>query len=279
MINLDYPLVLEMLADLRDQRRADSAAYLIWYLENYFRLTRDEAIDCVGDKPGDQGVDAIWVNEPAGIVYIFQSRLIQDRKKTVGDAMLKPFAGTLRLFDTPESVEHMLTGGSSTILNRIRDLDIASKIGKYSVRGEFLTNLNIDENGKRYLRSIDQITFVGKEYLETRYISSDRDIPIHSPATFALGNQDRIAYKSGSVLAIVAPARAADLIQLEGIADQSLFAPNVRGPLGKTDINKALVKSIESKDLHSLFPLFHNGITIVAGKVDSKKTAVTTSNR
>jgi hypothetical protein len=41
----------------------------------------------------------------------------------------------------------------------------------------------------------------------------------------------------------------------------------VRGPLGKTPINKAIVGSIKDKSLHKSFPLFHNGITIIAGNV------------
>jgi hypothetical protein len=68
------------------------------------------------------------------------------------------------------------------------------------------------------------------------------------------------------------------LVQLQGISDQSLFDQNVRGPLGKTAINKAIVTSIREKPLHKSFPLFHNGITIIAGKVDVDSNSITTED-
>ena len=57
-------------------------------------------------------------------------------------------------------------------------------------------------------------------------------------------------------------------MQLQGISDQSIFDYNVRGALGNTKINKGIVRSIKDKSLHKQFPLFHNGITIVAEDVE-----------
>src|SRR5438477_4052374 len=70
-----------------------------------------------------------------------------------------------------------------------------------------------------------------------------------------------------NTMAVIAPIRATELVTLEGISDQSLFAFNVRGPLGKTQVNRDIVKSIRDKTLHKLFPLFHNGITVIASDV------------
>ncbi len=55
---------------------------------------------------------------------------------------------------------------------------------------------------------------------------------------------------------------------MEGIADQSLFAYNVRGPLGRTKVNKDLVKSIQDNKTHKIFPLFHNGATVITRRLD-----------
>jgi hypothetical protein len=54
------------------------------------------------------------------------------------------------------------------------------------------------------------------------------------------------------------------LVKLNGIADQSIFNYNVRGPLGRTAVNRDIVNSIRDPKTHKLFPLFHNGITIIA---------------
>jgi hypothetical protein len=55
---------------------------------------------------------------------------------------------------------------------------------------------------------------------------------------------------------------------LTGIADQSLFAYNVRGSLGNTQVNRDIVRSIREPASHKLFPLFHNGITVIARQLD-----------
>jgi len=63
-----------------------------------------------------------------------------------------------------------------------------------------------------------------------------------------------------------------------GIADQSVFAFNVRGPLGKTQVNKDIVASIGDATSHKLFPLFHNGVTIIARELDTTADAVSMSD-
>jgi len=65
---------------------------------------------------------------------------------------------------------------------------------------------------------------------------------------------------------------------MDGIANQAVFAYNVRGPLGGTQVNRDIGKSIADKTKHKLFPLFHNGMTIVAESVDYDKDTIHVSN-
>lgn len=77
MINLGYPEILENFRDHLDPKRTESASFLIWYLENYYRLETLEAIDCVCDQSGDKGVDGMYVNEACGTIDIFQTKISQ----------------------------------------------------------------------------------------------------------------------------------------------------------------------------------------------------------
>lgn len=65
------------------------------------------------------------------------------------------------------------------------------------------------------------------------------------------------------LLAFIASIKANELVKMSGIADQSVFAHNLRGPLGGTIVNGDIVKSIKEKAHQKKTPLFHNGITIV----------------
>ena len=58
-----------------------------------------------------------------------------------------------------------------------------------------------------------------------------------------------------------------ELVQLADIADQSIYAYNVRGPLGLTAVNKGISESLQNKETHKKFPIFPNGITIIANKM------------
>ena len=60
---------------------------------------------------------------------------------------------------------------------------------------------------------------------------------------------------------------ATELVKLNGIADLSLFDPNVRLGLGKTRINRELDATVTDQTQHSLFPAYHNGLTVLTRKL------------
>src|SRR5688500_14105584 len=99
MIDVNYPKTLDLFAQHRATGREDGVSFLIWCLENYYRLDPIESIDSVCDQPGDKGVDGIFVNDNNQTITIFQSRLYQNPTALVGDAALRTFAGTLTQFE------------------------------------------------------------------------------------------------------------------------------------------------------------------------------------
>lgn len=268
-INVDYPTVLNLIAEYRAPERWDSAAFLIWYLENYYRLDPEEAIDAVCDKKNDKGVDGIWVDDDEETIVIFQSRMKQDPAKTIGDSSLSQFAGTLLQFKTKTALDAMLAAaGMAKVASLVKRLDLQSKIETYTISGEFLSNVNIDNHGEAYLKAASNITFIGKQHLEKRYISSVRKPPRHHRIKFSTRGYSVTEHDvDQTTRAVIVPIKGSELVKLGGIADQSIFAFNVRGPLGKTAINKAIVASIKKRSSHKSFPLFHNGITVIASEV------------
>jgi hypothetical protein len=277
MIDVGYPNLLRLFPEHLDNDRAESASFLIWYLEHYYRLDPTEAIDAVCDQAGDKGVDGIFVNDSDQTITIFQSRISQRANATIGDTGLKEFAGTLGQFETVEKISNLVTSaGAAAVATLIKSLDLVNKLGTHEVRGEFVTNIDLDRNGEAYLKTNSLITFVGKTALRTTYISDERNLPVRTPATFdILGFSPTEYIVDENRKAVIAPVKAIDLVKMAGIADQSLFAYNVRGPLGKTNVNKDIVASIKDKGKHKLFPLFHNGITVIAGKVELTKEKLT----
>lgn len=270
MISIEYPSILGLLKDYLVPGRTESASFLMWYLENFYRMDPQDAVDSVCDQPGDKGVDGIYLNEANGTIDVFQAKISQNPSSTIGDAALKHFFGTLAQFESKSSIENLINGASSRqVAALINRLNISMLIDQYKLRGVFLSNANIDSNGQAYLNKLSQIEFVGKSKLESSYISDKREIPEGVTAEFDIsGLNISKHYADEKTLALIAPIKASELVKTPGIADQSIFAYNVRGPLGGTNVNRDIVISIKDKSLHRKFPLFHNGITIVANKIE-----------
>ena len=60
MIDVDYPALLNLFPQHVAKDRSESASFLIWYLENYYRLDSEEAVYVTCDQRGDRGVDGIF---------------------------------------------------------------------------------------------------------------------------------------------------------------------------------------------------------------------------
>jgi len=65
--------------------RGESAAFLIWFMENFFRLEMQDAIDGVCDQVNDKGIDGIYVDDDDEIIYLFQSKFSPNNNQRQGD--------------------------------------------------------------------------------------------------------------------------------------------------------------------------------------------------
>lgn len=239
-------------------------------LEKYYRLDPQLAIDSVCDNSGDKGVDGIYINEGMSTIDIFQTKIAQSEKKSIGDTILKEFLGTLDQFSTKEKLENLIkTAGKAQVASLIQRLDLIEKLDAYRIRGVFISNVDLSSDGEAILNEIDDIEFLGKSELEDQYISDKKEINVRAEAEFDISENETTTYfADAETITYIAPINAKELVQLQGISDQSIFDYNVRGALGNTKINKGIVRSIRDKALHKQFPLFHNGITIVAEDVE-----------
>ena len=243
------------------------------------RLDTQTAVDAVCDQKGDRGVDGVFVDENAQTITVFQSRISQRNDRTAGDAGLRELAGTVAQFATADGIKELVSAAGNAQVGALVDrLQLVDKIATHSLRGEFLTNINIDQNGTDYINSVPNIIFTGKDILQTTYVSEARDIPDHPPITFDIHGLPVAEWVVDTATrALVVPIKAVELVGMTGIADQSLFAYNVRGPLGRTQVNKDIGSSIGNKGRHKEFPLFHNGITVIARDVVSDPDRLTIS--
>jgi hypothetical protein len=276
-IDLTYPKLLDLFSQHLDPNRTESASFLIWYFENYLRLDPVDAVDAVCDQPGDKGVDGVYINEDSGTIEVYQSKISQKKGRTIGDTLLKEFAGTLKQFESISTLKNMIaSAGKADVAKLVERLDLLNKVGDYALKGIFVSNSDLDKNGSDYLKAHTAIRFVGNSELVTTFISAARDARIGKPASFDVSGYEISTYVvDKGHEAVIAPLKASELVKLDGIANQALFAYNVRGPLGRTQVNKDIASSVRDRSRHKLFPLFHNGITIIAKELKATKDRIT----
>jgi hypothetical protein len=279
-LNLSYPAILDLFREHLDPKRTESASFLVWYLENYYRLDAVEAIDSVCDQKGDKGVDGIYVNEAEACIYVFQSQISQKVKSSIGDTSLKEFQGTLSQFKDEASIQNFIkSGGKADVVSLVRRLELVTKRKTHALKGVFLSNVEIDANGKAFLDCAPEIIFVGQNNLDATYISDERSKAVATTAEFDISGFSVSEYiVDKNTKSLIAPIKAIELTTLRGIADQSLFDYNVRGSLGKTQVNKDIVSSIKDPRTHKLFPLFHNGITVICESLDATADKIKINN-
>jgi hypothetical protein len=246
MIDLSYPALLDLFRIHIDPKRTESASFLIWYLENYYRLDTTEAIDSVCDQRGDKGVDGIYVSNGDMTIDVFQCRISQKKDSSIGDAALREFRGTLSQFESAETIQNLITSsGEAQVGHLVRRLDLVNKVETHEVRGIFISNIEIDSNGISYLKTEPKMVFFGRNTLIESYIPDKRLVPVPSTAVFDVSGFDSMEYiVDQETKCLIAPIKASELSRLQGISDQSLFAFNVRGPLGRTQVNKDIERSI-----------------------------------
>ncbi len=265
-LNLDYSNLPKVIGGVGMDHKQLSKQFLIWFLQNYYHLEETEAYDCVCDNTYDKGIDGIYVNEHLKQIDIFSSTVVTKPKGT-GDVKPKEFQGSLIQFKSSTSVRRLEQDTTNIDLQRIlRDQDIATKIEDgYDIQGFYVTNSSADDQTTQFLQHAPHITLWDKSKLENEYIQLEKTPPIATPVTFDISTVPSMEYEIDDDLTmVIAPVSASELVKMDGIANNELFAPNVRFWLGKnTPVNKAIAESIQDEKEHKYFPAFHNGLIVL----------------
>lgn len=176
-----------------------------------------EAVSAVCDQRGDKGVDGIFVNDNDETITIFQAKINQSSHTTVGDKPLREFSGTLNQFTSAEKIQSLLDSAPNTQLAKlIKFEELVTKINTHELRGEFLSNVDLDANGEDFLKTQANITFIGKTELNTTYISTERNLPIRKPASFDVSGFEVTQYiADAATKAIIAPIKATELVTMD----------------------------------------------------------------
>ena len=90
-IDLTYPNILTHISQYKSDKRTESAAFLIWYLVNYYRLDELDATDCVCDSMETKALTAYMSTKVLGQSISFKAKLARKRIQVSETLNLKNF--------------------------------------------------------------------------------------------------------------------------------------------------------------------------------------------
>ncbi len=281
VLDLSYPAILNLFGDYAARGRTESNAFLAWFLQNFYRLEDTDVDDAICDHTKDKGIDGIYVSELFQQINVFQVWLRSaPTPKDLGDVDLKEFLGTLTQLQTPSDVRHIGATTTSTNLKKlISRWEIDKKIEEgYEVRGTFITNRTCNRDAHDLMHISPNLVVFDKVELERQFLPIDKTEPIASSITFDVSTVSVLQHKiEANLEMIMAPVAASELVKMDGIANQELFAWNLRYQLKRSPVNKAINKSLEEPSEHKYFPAFHNGLTVLTENLSFDKKNITIS--
>ncbi|HEV2574163.1 MAG TPA: AIPR family protein [Beijerinckiaceae bacterium] len=275
--DLEYANLAEIIKKHTDKGRPFSIAFLNWFLEHLYRLEQVTAEDAICDKNNDRGIDGIYIDDEKDEIHIFQAKTKQ--KGTIGDKDIREFSGTINQLRDPDSLARFLDGKvDDEIKEKIIRANVPDLLKKgYRVRGVFVTNVALDANGKDALENDPALIGYDNEAIARNYVDLDVEGGIRATYEFE-SDGEPLLHQADTVKVVVFFVSGSELAKMPGIDDGSLFELNVRLPLGSTKVNRAIRESIEKKNQHRKFALFHNGVTILAKKVEIEGQSIKITN-
>lgn len=274
--DLEYASLKGRIGPIEDRTDlAESAAFLYWVLVNVYRLDETEARDAICDHSNDKGIDGIFVDHNNEEIHFLQSKIRQSATGTIGDVGPKNLMGSVHQFNDPAKIDGILAGNADADLKRLIVRSQVAEMVKngYSLVGVYVSNELQDVDSVGYGGITPDIRILDRTAIADRIIDLDSDESKKGTFTFDTSYVEPMAMQSGSgdsaAEMYVFPARALQLVHMDGISDGSLFRANVRYTLGNTSVNRSIRQSIGEKTTHGNFVLFHNGIIILCSDVDT----------
>jgi hypothetical protein len=244
--------------------RSESAAFLVWFLENFYRLEKQDAEDAVCDQTNDKGIDGIYIDDEDEIIFLFQSKYSPKDNQDQGDNDIKTFIGARQWFKDENSINNLLNStASSELKSLVKGIKVIEKT-RYKSISVFVTNKKFNVHAQEYIPIADSLEAYDINILLDKYTYFADTENVFPSVDLYISNNSRIEYQlPDGTQAKVYAINAKELLKLNGIQDRTLFYKNVRYGVGNSRVNKSIRANILDNNEHLNFFLYHNGITII----------------
>ena len=258
----------------------DGQRFVAWYLRNIHNLDIVETKECITDGPGDKQIDAVYIDNQDGIIYIIQGKFYSGN--TV-DA--EPLREVLSSWIQIKNLESLQENANDKLKVKIKEISQAIE-DDYSICFELITTATLTKAAYNdfitFQKELSEdedlsanIYLVDKETLQLKYDEAlNRNRP-YINFDFQVDKDKCMEIDLSGTKAVIAAIPLKECIQIPGIHDGSLFRKNVRQSLGTSNkVNKEIAKTLKNNSED--FFLLHNGITAICSKITLEGNTLST---
>jgi uncharacterized protein YpmB len=264
----------------RNPQLLDDSAFVVWFLRAFITEDEKQAVDSLTGQAGDKSSDAIYLDHDNRIAFVVQGKYhshnhsIEPRSSIIALADL----GRSILSDRLEIFKSVLNKSNPMVQKKLQEVRSLVHTREYQLVLRYVTtgrisDTNIEEgearidefeNGRFETYSYVDLTKLMQDYIEGGAPPVPTiPLPVKSLEVFS-----RTDTTTGitSWIFTMAGTDVGNLFRDIGVR---LFARNIRGYLGNTDINRVMQKTIEKEP--DYFWYYNNGITIVCDEAKQIK--------
>jgi len=253
----------------KEENLDKSQAFIIWILEQYYSLPREEVISAMTDSKGDKRIDAFLESEDS--LRIIQCKFYDDETKEVGENEISTFKGCLDWLKQPNEIQQLnlpkLFDASTTFVEKWNEG--ANVELHYFAFGRFCDGANRERRvfNNSEFRDRIQMHFHDIDDIVNLFQANLQSVnPLSSETlSFELTKNQFFLRQHGSFPALVLSIKGCDLSLLYAKYGDRLFERNIRLFRGtrKGSINAEMVNTILDKNERRKFWYYNNGISFV----------------
>lgn len=271
--------------DMRERypKLKDDELFVAWFMKCFITDTEAEGIASLVGGTKDKGLDAVHIDDASRKVFIIQGKYHQKANSTTEKRSdILAFADLARSFTEDEAFRTYRSGLATDALGKADEARKRIKSRDYSLQLYFVTtgkcSAPLIKESESFVRKVSvkaDINIIdGKRVL--RLLSDYLDgvappvplleIELESGQGVTLSGVLQRFDRHTGIESWVVPVAVDQISSMYESAGIRLFARNVRGFLGDTQINRNLKKTLDTEP--EFFWYYNNGITIVCDSAE-----------
>jgi uncharacterized protein YpmB len=267
-------------------------AFVVWFLRAFIVDEESNALAAIGGGARDKGVDALHIDHDNRLVSVVQGKYRQNANagtESRSDVLALANLGRVLAKKERQEFKALLGDADPAVEGRLEKAREAIQKRGYRLVLDFVTTGKVSsthrEEAVQCLDDWDLVSFEVHDRSELIRRMQDYvegaappvptiSLPIHGEQSFnRFDQQTRISSWVFTIL-------GADLAKIFKENGTRLFQRNIRGYLGKNDINRGIERTIEREPEY--FWYFNNGVTIVCDEarqiIDKQRKLLRVSN-